>query len=128
VIAVQLTAATTGRQVQETVRRVLSPAVEAATGTEWDDITSCSQLDTALAGLYVPPAPRSSLPSPPPPSSTPPTLPAGTLLLVELTGRLLHVWLNSRLVCSLDSRMLNAAVVASLSPLCSQQHRQPSER
>ena len=131
VLLVRLSCATPSLQLQQALRRVLAPAVEAATGTDWDNIASCSQLDTALASMYVPPPPRPTVSSPPavfaasssldsdyPPQ---PTLPAGTAMLIELSGPMLRVWLSDRLVCAIQSRMLATAALASLAPLCTPQ-------
>ena len=122
-VVVRLSGSTQPVELQRSLQKLIAPAVESATGTGWDNITSCSQLDTALAGLYLPPPSRSSGPPAPPLARRPSSntaLPAGTLLSVELSGRMLRVWLNQRLVCEIDSRMLNAAVLASLFPLCTQ--------
>ena len=131
VLLIRLTGSTTAGDVQRAVRQLLAPAVEAATGTEWDNITSCSQLDAALTGLYLPPlrpsstsslstslSPRLSVNSRR--SNSHSALPAGTTLSIELTGRSLRVWLEDRLVCAIESRMLNNAALASLTPLCTQ--------
>ena len=119
VIVIKLSVSTPPHHVQRAVRQVMAPAVESTTGTEWDNIASCSQLDTALASLYLPASSQLSRSSLPPPSpDTHHTLPAGTAVLIELSGRLLRVWLNGNLACAIDSRMLNKAALASLAPLC----------
>ena len=117
VLLVRLSGPTTPQQLQQAVRAMLSPAVQAATGTQWDNITSCTQLDTALASLYLPPA--SHLTS----SSSHIVLPSGTTVSLELSeGRgMLRVWLNERLAGSIESRMLSHATLAALAPLCTLQ-------
>ena len=127
VLVIRLAVHTAPQRLQQAVRAALSSAVETATGTEWDCIASCTQLDSALASLYLPSLAAASQPD----CSAAPSrslLPPGTTVSLELAGRgVLRVWLNSLLAASIESRVLSHATFACLAPLCTIEQRSKSE-